>query len=239
MPFPGRENQAPYFAAIAWRKRWSSGFLKSIWRMLWSTYTTAVSTWTRSTPKSSNCIIAIVPVASCASVWSTRSAISVPGTRSPRTRWSSRIVRARDGTPSVSQERADALDGLEVMVMAHGPDRPTVDERLVHGEVEAVVRPLHARAVERALAVLDGDSPAARTARGCVAGAFLEEEQVDAPVRGGLERLLPAGRRAPVPSRFLSPALERTRLLLGAPVLEHGRRKREQFGSLRMRLRVR
>src|SRR5438876_1057236 len=31
------ENQAPYLAAIAWRNRWSSGFLKSIWRMLWST----------------------------------------------------------------------------------------------------------------------------------------------------------------------------------------------------------
>src|SRR5919197_4547295 len=43
---------------------------------------------------------AIVPVASWASVWSTRSAISWPGTSSPRSRCSSRIVRASEAIAS-------------------------------------------------------------------------------------------------------------------------------------------
>src|SRR5688500_1395663 len=179
MPFPGRENQTPYFAAIACRKRWSSGFLKSIWRMLWSTYTTAVSTWTRSAPNSSNCIIAIVPVASCASVWSTWRAISVPGTSSPRTRCSSRMLRASDGIPSVSQERADPLDGREILAVLHGPDGAAMRERLVDGEVEPVLGALHARPVDRALSVLDGDTAAARASRSRMVGPLLEEQDGD------------------------------------------------------------
>src|SRR5215210_601573 len=42
---------------------------------------------------------AIVPVASWASVWSTRSAISAPGRSSPRTRCSSRIAWASEVIP--------------------------------------------------------------------------------------------------------------------------------------------
>ena len=63
----------------AWSMRWSSGFLKSSWMTLWSTYWTARSTLTRGTSSCSNCISAIVPVASWSSVWSTRSEIAAPG----------------------------------------------------------------------------------------------------------------------------------------------------------------
>src|SRR5215210_8148764 len=75
--------------------RWSSGFLKSSWMTLWSTYCTARSTRTRGTSSCSNCMNAIVPVASWSSVWSTRSAIGRPGSSSPSTRCSRSICRVR------------------------------------------------------------------------------------------------------------------------------------------------
>src|SRR4051794_16168880 len=95
MPLPGREYSMPNLRAIACSMRWSSGFLKSSWMTLWSTYCTARSTCTRSTSSCSNCMHAIVPVASWRSVWSTLSAIGSPGSRSPSTRCSSRILRVR------------------------------------------------------------------------------------------------------------------------------------------------
>src|SRR5215212_6528655 len=85
----------PYFAANACKKRWSSGFLWSSWMMLWSTYWTAKSTWTLSTPIRSNCKQAIVPVASCNSVWSILSPTSSPGSSEPLTMWSLRILVTR------------------------------------------------------------------------------------------------------------------------------------------------
>src|SRR4051812_21958174 len=100
--------------------RWSSGFLKSSWMTLWSTYCTARSTCTRSTSSCSNCMHAIVPVASCRSVWSTLSAIGSPGFRSPSTRCSSRILRERlaaigresySVTPAGGSASADVLPG--------------------------------------------------------------------------------------------------------------------------------
>src|SRR5215217_3540781 len=85
----------PYFAAKACKKRWSSGFLWSSWMMLWSTYWTAKSTWILSTPIRSNCKQAIVPVASCNSVWSILSPTSSPGSSEPLTMWSLRILVTR------------------------------------------------------------------------------------------------------------------------------------------------
>src|SRR3954447_25108159 len=95
MPLPGREKCAPNLRAIAWSMRWSSGFLKSSWITLWSTYWTARSTFTRGTPSCSYCMHAIVPVASWSSVWSIRSPIGSPGFNSPSTRCSLRIWRVR------------------------------------------------------------------------------------------------------------------------------------------------
>src|SRR2546423_9469862 len=71
--------------------RWSSGFLKSSWTTLWSMYWTARSTRTRGTPSCSYCMHAIVPVASCSSVWSIRRATGDPASSSPSTRCSVRI----------------------------------------------------------------------------------------------------------------------------------------------------
>src|SRR3954468_181535 len=54
-------------------------------------YWTARLTRTRGTPSCSNCMKAIVPVASCSSVWSIFSEMGEPGSRSPTTRCSRRI----------------------------------------------------------------------------------------------------------------------------------------------------
>src|SRR5215211_7583897 len=85
----------PYLAANACKKRWSSGFLKSSWIMLWSTYWTAKGTSTLSTPIRSNCRQAIVPVASCSSVWSILKPTSSPGSSEPLTMCSSSILVTR------------------------------------------------------------------------------------------------------------------------------------------------
>src|SRR5215212_799662 len=62
---------------------------------LWSTYWTARSTSTLSTPILSNCRQAIVPVASCSSVWSILRPTSSPGSSEPLTMWSLRILATR------------------------------------------------------------------------------------------------------------------------------------------------
>src|SRR3954463_2433805 len=64
-------------------------------RTLWSTYVIASGTATRSTPSSSNCIPAIVPVASSRRTWSTSSTMSSPGSSRPLRRCASRILRVR------------------------------------------------------------------------------------------------------------------------------------------------
>src|SRR6266540_6625994 len=85
----------PNFSPAVMRKAWSSAFLLSVWRRLWSIYCAASSTLTRGTFIAMNSSIAIVPVASWRSVWSIFIAISLPGTSSPSTRWASRIFVAR------------------------------------------------------------------------------------------------------------------------------------------------
>src|SRR6185437_5463376 len=140
---------------------------------------------------------AIVPVASCASVWSTRRAISWPGTSSPRSRCSSRIVRAREAIDlrllnSVAQDRADSLDRVEVLALPQCPDGAAVRERLVHCEVESVAALLHLRSVERTRPRLGGDAAAGGALPRLVVGAVLEQQQLDAPIRSRLERLCPS-----------------------------------------------
>src|SRR3954454_19968352 len=60
--------------------RWSSP------STLWSTYVIASGTATRSTPSSSNCIPAIVPVASSSRTWPTSSTMSAPASSRPSRR---------------------------------------------------------------------------------------------------------------------------------------------------------
>src|SRR5207344_845073 len=128
------------------------------------------------------CMQAIVPVASCASAWSMRNAISCPGTSSPRSRWSSRIVRASEAIAKeysspglVPQERADALDRLEVAALAQRPHGAAVRECLMHGEVEPVAALLHPGPVEWARASLEAEAPAGGTLPRGPLGAGLEE----------------------------------------------------------------
>ena len=114
--------------------------------------------------------------------------------------------------------------------------RAAVGERLVHGQVEAVVALLHLRAVERAGAALEPDPAAGRALPRLVVGALLEEQQVDAAVGGGLERRAPAGGRAGVAAGLLLPALDGLGLLLAAPRLEQRLDQLEQLGRRRVRL---
>jgi thioredoxin reductase (NADPH) len=124
-------------------------------------------------------------------------------------------------------------------VVLHRPDGSAVDECLVNGEIQPVIRTLHARPVERALAGLGRDTAAARAPGGWPVRALLEEEEFDALVGGRLERLLPPGGSPPVAPHLLSPALENRSLLLDAPALEHRSGQLEQLRRLGMGLRMR
>ena len=77
---PGASSGCRTCGASACSMRWSSGFLKSSWMTLWSTYWTARSTCTRGTLELLELHAApSCPVASWSSVWSIRSAIGSPG----------------------------------------------------------------------------------------------------------------------------------------------------------------
>src|SRR5919108_993610 len=141
--------------------------------------------------------------------------------------------RAARGPPaSVAKERADAFDRLEVLAVLDRPPLPAVRERLVDGQVEPVLGDLHLRPVERALGLLGRDAPAPGTTPRGAARSLLEEENLDAPVGGRLQRGRPARRRAAVPACLLAPALDDLALALGPPALEHRLREPEQLGGL-------
>ncbi len=124
-------------------------------------------------------------------------------------------------------------------MVLNGPNGSAVDECLVNGEVQPVIRALHARPIERALADPGRDTAATRAAGGGPVRALLEEEKFDAPVGGGFERLLPPAGSPPVAAHFLSPALENRLLLLVTPAFEHRSGQLEELRRLRMRVRVR
>ena len=111
-----------------------------------------------------------------------------------------------------------------------------VGERPVHGEVDAVRTRLQPGRVERAGAVLRLRATARRALVRKPRGAFLEQEQLDAAVRRGLERLVPAGCGTAAPARLLLPALERGRLLREPRLLEERQRELEQLGRRRVSL---
>src|SRR4051794_2807118 len=116
------------------------------------------------------------------------------------------------------------------------PDGATVGHGLVHREVEPVVAPLGLRAIERALAAASRDPAAGGTLPRFVLRPVLVEEHVDPGVGGRLERLGPPGRRALAATRALAPALDQSRLLGGARLLEDRARQLEQVLSRRVRL---
>ena len=108
-------------------------------------------------------------------------------------------------------------------------DFAAVRERPANREVDALLARGHPRRVERAGAVLRLGAPAGRALVRLPVDALLEEEQLDAPVRRGLERLLPAGRRAAAPSRLFLPAVEHRRLLREPRPVEERLRECEQL----------
>src|ERR671918_1501472 len=99
-------------------------------------------------------------------------------------------------TRLVAEQCADSLDRVEVAALSDGADGAAVDERLVDGEVEALRARLHPGAVERAAAVVRARAAAARALEGVAIRPVLVQEDLNAAVGGGLEHVLPAGRRA-------------------------------------------
>src|SRR5688500_10342956 len=102
------------------------------------------------------------------------------------------------------------------------PDRATEGERLMHSEGEPLRAGVHRRAVERAATALDAHAAAGGALPGFALDAGLEQEEVDAAVRGGLERARPARGGAAVATRLLAPACEYPRLVLRSLALELG-----------------
>ena len=106
------------------------------------------------------------------------------------------------------------------MLLADHLDRPTVRQRLVDGEIEARVGSLERRSVERAAPVRRLRATACGADVGRPVGAVLHEQELDAAVGRGLQRLLPAGRGAAVPRGLLPPAREQLLLPAGTPLVE-------------------
>src|SRR5213075_2960158 len=105
-------------------------------------------------------------------------------------------------------------------VMPQREHAAAVRERLVDGEIEAVVALLQLRPVERAGAAAGADAAALWALPGAAVGAVLEEQELDAAVRCGFQRGRPAARRPAAAAGFLTPPLRRLLLLLRVPLLE-------------------
>src|SRR6266540_2398335 len=136
----------------------------------------------------------------------------------------------------VPEQRADAADGLEVSPLADDVHRAAVGEGLVDGEVETVIASLERRPVERTTAVGHLCAATGRALVGPLVGAVADEQHVHAPVRRGLQRLLPAGRRAAVLAGLLAPALEQLLFPSRPPLREHGTHRLEELRRVRVRL---
>src|SRR4051812_32466117 len=126
---------------------------------LWSTYVIASGTATRSTSSSSNCIPAMVPVASSSRIWSTSSSMSSPGTRRPLRRCDSsslwvRVRRAATGAGwydpgvdgEVSRQALRLALGAELTHragrIAGGPIAADADLVALAGKLRAMAAPV-------------------------------------------------------------------------------------------------
>src|SRR5215210_5724653 len=115
------------------------------------------------------------------------------------------------------------------MRVRDGPDASAVIERLMDREVEPVLPLLECRSIERALSPRGGEAATGGAAPDRSLGTDLDEESLDPPVGGSLERRGPARRGAPLTCCGLAPAFERLALALGPPVLEQWKRNLEEL----------
>ena len=104
--------------------------------------------------------------------------------------------------------------------------------------VRAVGGALHAAAVERAGAVGRGGATARRALVALMARALAQEQELDASVGRGLERLLPAGGGAPLGGRLLAPSRQLRALAQHPRLAEQGRRDVVELGRPRVGLGV-
>src|SRR5207253_3134107 len=110
---------------------------------------------------------------------------------------------------------------------------------VVDREVESVLAALEPVAVERARAVVGRRATALRALERLAVRALLDEQELDAPVGGGLERVLPAAHGAAVPPALLLPAGHGFRLLTRAGPVEMRPRRPQQCLRVRVRLGLR
>src|ERR1700716_1149577 len=101
-----------------------------------------------------------------------------------------------------------------------GTPGPAVGQSLVDGKVEPFVAVLHLGPIERAAPTRGRDPSASRALPGLVLDTVLVEERVDAGVRRGFERLLPARGCPAAASCFFTPAPHELSLFLRARLLE-------------------
>src|SRR5207302_7674885 len=135
-----------------------------------------------------------------------------------------------------AKQRGDAADRLEVVPVADHVHGAAVRKRLMQREVETALTAFHRRSVERAASVHHLRTPARRTLVGRLVRAVLDEEELDATVRRGFERLFPARGGAAVLPGLFAPALEQRGLLPRPPLVDHGLRGLEQLLSIGVRL---
>ena len=119
-----------------------------------------------------------------------------------------RRAAARDRRRLETQDRADPVDGIEILAMLDREHVAAVGERQADGEVEPVVPRLHRRPVERTGRRAHGGASARGAAVGVLLHTRLVEQRFDAPVRRCLERVPPACSAARVLADLLAPALD-------------------------------
>src|SRR5262249_35695815 len=123
--------------------------------------------------------------------WRAKPCSNFPASRQTRRNPTARVRPFRGQTPLEAQQRADAFDRGEVLLMADRPHLTAVRERLVHGQVEAGVGLLEASPVERAVTARRRRAPAGGTAKGRMLDTLLKQQHFDASVRRGFQGLLP------------------------------------------------
>src|SRR5207247_7419788 len=109
---------------------------------------------------------------------------------------------------------------VEVRPVLHRPDPTPVGERVAHGELEPVGCRLEPSAVEWAFASRQLDTAALGAADGRVGHTVAVEEQLDTPIRGRFERVVPACGRTSPAAGLLTPALHMLGLATRSPMLE-------------------
>src|SRR5262245_59102634 len=139
---------------------------------------------------------------------------------------------------SEAEDRTDAV-GVGDGSSAEADDRAAVEDRAVDREIGGVVAFLELRAVQGALAAVGVRAAAVGAGPRLVTGRLGDEQDRDAPIRGGLEGLPPARGGAAVAAVFRLPPFEQLLVLARASFVEQRADDLEDLAGGRVRLGVR